>query len=296
MAAGSSWTRAVPSSRRARRSTGIRPSPAAAASQRGTRAPSTPTVPTSTTTTPGKSAAPFGPLRRVPFAPGAHCFRTTRRTTSEPSSPCRGPARASSTIPSPSGTSPSTWAASSTPVSKSWIILPKNKEGSKSSAPQVYAEESGSFVAWNATFDSNQAGYGDVPTSWGGVAALLDGSTFAAHDSSFTSNYAGDAGGVFDVETSSALELTSSTVEANSCGDVGGVIYAVFSSRIHVEDTTFKDNKAHDAAVAFIFVSSTFVAERSRFEGNDARNYVPPPKRQRPPTVLVVEPSTLTTP
>jgi len=98
--------------------------------------------------------------------------------------------------------------------------LPKNKEGSKSSAPQVYAEESGSFVAWNATFDSNQAGYGDVPTSWGGVAALLDGSTFAAHDSSFTSNYAGDAGGVFDVETSSALELTSSTVEANSCGDV----------------------------------------------------------------------------
>jgi len=50
------------------------------------------------------------------------------------------------------------------------------------------------------------------------------------------------------------------------------VIYAVFSSRIHVEDTTFKDNKAHDAAVAFIFVSSTFVAERSRFEGNDARN------------------------
>jgi len=100
----------------------------------------------------------------------------------------------------------------------------------------AYLVESSSFTAYDASFDAN----GGVE---GGVAAVTDSSSFTAEASSFRLNYASMEGGVAFLETSSSLTAINSSYESNLALSAGSIALQTSASIIELYNSSLRDQR-----------------------------------------------------
>jgi predicted outer membrane repeat protein len=97
-----------------------------------------------------------------------------------------------------------------------------------------------------------------------GAAIYQSGGTLSISGSTFSNNYAYQAGGA--IWTAGTLSVTSSTFTSNTAGSTGGAIYGNGSSVISVAASTFQENLSNEGGA--IYAGNSLTVKTSTFTHN----------------------------
>ncbi|XP_004363558.2 hypothetical protein CAOG_03830 [Capsaspora owczarzaki ATCC 30864] len=146
--------------------------------------------------------------------------------------------------------------------------------GSTSYGSAVYLEGSTTFTCTGCTFKDSVNGY----NVYGGAFYLATKSYVRIYDSTFSTNAAGYAGGVADVENNSVFEVFNSNFTGNFAdtdSSGGGVVYAKDGTSVWFQGCNFMSNSAKGQSGGVIFAGATanITLLQSTFTTNTASSY-----------------------